>query len=697
MGAEVIAEKNKGRVFGLSFKLLLAAVLTILIAVLLTGGISYLVATISTLYRIEHIDIKNMVQLKAQKIENRISKAFETSNIFADNPVLYQWFESGEKDEAKGAIIKGRLSDLKNRFGYFTAFAVNSRTYHYWTTDGVLLDTVDPDDPDDSWFFDNITSRKKIQINIDYNQEYGDTLCFINVLVGSVSDPVGVAGVGLNLNEMIDELFQPNEEYDDTTLLISMTGEVLISRNTEHIGKKLEEVVGNEAADAVLNPTKEIPVFKYADPVSGSKMISSAAKISNTNYIVMTYVPMNKLLASLNDIALATVLSAVCAVFFVVVLFVYLGERIIRKPVAHISSVFHKVKGGDVTAKVELKTDDELSDIGDHFNDILGNMRDVIININSTSVFLATSAEQISGATSNLAKNTHDQSASTQQIMASIEEMSAGLTFVTESIGSQKEILDSFLKEFYILSDSIGRMGAITKETFTVTESMSREAAGGGEMLDGTLNRMEAIAASSNDMKNIIQIINDVSEQINLLALNASIEAARAGEAGTGFAVVADEISTLADQTAKSLGQIASLVKRNDEDIRLAMKSIYSSNDKIRSIIKKANLMRNSMEEVYAQTAVQVANNKEVTSKIQSVHDSSEEMQNAIAEFKIAVEEILASITDISEKSMYNTAGAEEIASNNVELAAIADKLKGLMTYFKIEASVEVDFFEKLN
>ena len=124
-------------------------------------------------------------------------------------------------------------------------------------------------------------------------------------------------------------------------------------------------------------------------------------------------------------------------------------------------------------------------------------------------------------------------------------------------------------------------MGQKTRDTSSLTESISDQARTGSKSLEDMNESITKISASSGEVKNIIGIINDISDKINLLSLNAAIEAARAGEAGRGFAVVADEISKLADQTAQSIKGISDLIRENDSEIKPAARKAWRTSVEI--------------------------------------------------------------------------------------------------------------------
>ncbi|MCU0845367.1 MAG: methyl-accepting chemotaxis protein [Spirochaetes bacterium] len=187
---------------------------------------------------------------------------------------------------------------------------------------------------------------------------------------------------------------------------------------------------------------------------------------------------------------------------------------------------------------------------------------------------------------------------------------------------------------------------------------------------------MQKIGESSKEMTGIVEIINGISDQINLLSLNATIEAARAGEAGRGFAVVADEISKLADRTADSLKEIDKLIKGNNSEIGSGLRNVDETVGVIRSIIEGVNTISSMMESLTEQMRVQQAINVDVNAEAAKVKQRSDEIKNSTEEQKTAVTEIVRSVASVNELTQSYAMGAERLSKSARNVESVADSLK---------------------
>jgi methyl-accepting chemotaxis protein len=184
-------------------------------------------------------------------------------------------------------------------------------------------------------------------------------------------------------------------------------------------------------------------------------------------------------------------------------------------------------------------------------------------------------------------------------------------------------------------------------------------------------------------MQSITSIINDISDQINLLSLNASIEAARAGEAGRGFAVVAEEISKLADATSNSIKSIDELIKNNDSEIARGLKQASDTVTSISNIVAGINRI-NDMMEGQIEFVRRLDDSRLMVEKdAGQVVSKAEDIKNATREQELAANEIVSVVGNITDLNQTIATGSEEIASSSQTIAKMAENLNARLDFFR--------------
>lgn len=317
-----------------TIKIVVFACLVIVLAVVMTGGISYFITRNAVVDKLKSRDMIYIVESISSKIDGRIERAKETSLIFANDPAIAQWIASGETDEALGALADAKITSIARNYDYSNAFVVSAVTNHYWAEGSQMIQVVSDQNPGDKWFYEALKSRKAIGLNIDYNSGRNDTFVFVNALVGDLNNPIAVAGVGLSLDEISREFQSYKFGQKSNLWLVDKQGKVHLSDNLNHNGRQLNEFLPAGVADQILSEVDSTgtrpSVIEYAD-LNGETIDLAYQSTKSTDWKLVFQIPRSESIALLSNIKLNAAIASLVALLLMVVIF-YLISRKIADP-----------------------------------------------------------------------------------------------------------------------------------------------------------------------------------------------------------------------------------------------------------------------------------------------------------------------------------------------------------------------------
>ncbi len=358
----------------------------------------------------------------------------------------------------------------------------------------------------------------------------------------------------------------------------------------------------------------------------------------------------------------------------------------IRDKVNMITRYLQKIGDGDLSAKRSIMSVvDDLTMINQDVYYMKERIAGIIREIRHNSIQLENSTDEISRITESFSTDTQNQAATVEEITATIEEVSASMDNIAHSAQIQVKELNELMLKMNGLTVSTREMNSKTSGALSLTEEISRQAGSGEESLYGMKDTMAKIGERSKQMSLIISIINDISDKINLLSLNASIEAARAGDAGRGFAVVADEISKLADTTASSVKEIGSLIASSEAEIDHGIGIANDVVEKISIITHGVGEINSMMESISGFMNTHIESNEKINKELVSVLTKSGEIESAISEQKVAMADVVSSVNNINELTQRISIGSEDIAHNTKSNLQMTNVLRTKVGSFVIE------------
>ncbi|NHQ86252.1 methyl-accepting chemotaxis protein [Iodobacter sp. HSC-16F04] len=312
---------------------------------------------------------------------------------------------------------------------------------------------------------------------------------------------------------------------------------------------------------------------------------------------------------------------------------------------------------GDLSRFVQLDVKDELAEVGDSFNTMAQSLRQIIQHIHHNTQAVARAAQQLNLNAASMQKASLSQANASGEMAAAIEEMSVSISTVSEHAASSED-------QAHSAQDEVDQGQQLMQDVLTEIIELSANL----ETLGGNVDSMKI---HSGEIGKIVQVIKEIADQTNLLALNAAIEAARAGEQGRGFAVVADEVRKLAERTALSTGEITSLVETIRHDTDAAAKGMEVARQEMERGSQRVE------KATYAFAHIKDSSKAEL--------DAAAEINTAMAEQKTASQTVAQSVEQIARMAEDNSARADQNSALSTDLQRSAIELDRLVSQFKLE------------
>lgn len=341
------------------------------------------------------------------------------------------------------------------------------------------------------------------------------------------------------------------------------------------------------------------------------------------------------------------VIVSVSAVILAIIVFVALFlSGIITKSVLAINKFLKEVSDGegDLTKELPILSNDEMGEMAKHFNKFIGKLNEIISIVKEGSQNVASASTELASTTEELTVTFQDQAGQVTSVASATEEISVTSQEVMRSLGEANEQTKS--AEDLTFEGKKELVSSVT-EVMAIKEKV--------EKLGITIS---SLANSSAEIGNIINVINDIADQTNLLALNAAIEAARAGEHGRGFAVVADEVRKLAERTQSATKEIENIIsslqsetKTATVDMDEATKKVVTGAEAIKNTERVFESIVNAVENINATNVTINTSIQEQVTAIANINDNAQVISTGIDESSNALEQVTATVSDLQRQA----------------------------------------------
>lgn len=643
--------------------------------------------------------INDACEMTANKLDAyfmRIEQSVDTlADYIMDNLKDFDAFKRSDKlvDEFSDTVAPSLLSAAEHTEGAISVYIRYSPDVAYPTsgvfymktgingtyelvenTDFSIYDKTDLNHV--GWYYIPVNNGKPTWMEPYLNENVGVYMISYVIPLFIGGENLGIIGMDVDFS-LIQDISNVDMIYKSAAAFVLGEGNKILHHKDIEYGTMLADLDSKGGTDAIGSAVNSgtVPLGTLGMSYGGQKYVTTYRPLRNGMNLILA-VTANEVNAEGAELRTTIIITSIVVVIAagVIALLIVSG---ITKPIASLNQTVKKIANGDLTARIDVRSHDEVGTLAENFSHTVNRLHDYVDYISEISSVLdeisrgdldfrltkdyagdfariKVSLENISAT---LSKTMLDINVVAEQVAKSSEQVSAGAQSLAQSSTEQTASIQELSQSIDRLTDDVARNNENIRGAFVSMEAAFEGIRESSKDMTDMHSAMNDISDAAGKISNIVKTVEDIAFQTNILALNAAIEAARAGEAGKGFTVVAGEIQQLASKTSASTGNIKELVENVNHSVENGRQTSVKAEESLQNVSSTA---------------------EGVKSSLQDISTSSEKQSGSIERINEGIKQIAAAVQD-------NSATAQESAAASEEMSSQAQMLRDRISMFKLK------------